>query len=172
MIGNGYSGWLVLNLDEVKEGIIIIKLHTWHTMDQSSKTEGWTSVNNGEEDKQRNLRRYSNSHSSFSNKNDEDAFLVVEAADGEPNDRDDRILKFHDIPDLPEGFIFEYAIDGKVTTLKKDEFQKELKDIGRQVEILTLMDDPDFTADSVEVAIRLRGCGRDVTFGLSHIYWA
>lgn len=28
IVGNEYSGWLVVNLKDVKEGVIVLKLHT------------------------------------------------------------------------------------------------------------------------------------------------
>ena len=54
---------------------------------------------------------------------------------------------------------------------EKDEQKKQLQ---RVVETLTLLDDPDFTSESkaVEIAVRMRGCGRQCTFGVSHVYWA
>jgi hypothetical protein len=83
-------------------------------------------------------------------------------------------MRSYDTPDLPDTFIFEYAIDGKVTTLTKDQFLEQKKQIQRVVETLTLLDDPNFTAEAkhVEIAVRLRGCGRDCTFGVSHVYRA
>jgi hypothetical protein len=47
-------------------------------------------------------------------------------------------------------------------------------EVSRIVETWTLLDDPEFTNDpqDVEVAIRLRGSGRQLVFGVTHIYWA
>ena len=45
----------------------------------------------------------------------------------------------------------------------------------RVVEILSLLEDPSYTggeAREVEVAIRIKGCGRQKTFGLTHVYWS
>lgn len=84
------------------------------------------------------------------------------------------LMRSYDTPELPDTFIFEYAIDGKITTLTRDQFLDQKKQIQRVVETLTLLDDPSFTSDAkdVEVAVRLKGCGRACTFGVSHIYWA
>jgi hypothetical protein len=83
-------------------------------------------------------------------------------------------MRSYDTPELPEGFEFEYAIDGKVTTLKKEEFLEKKKQPQRVVETLTILDDPKFTdkAKDVEVAVRLKGSGRSIVFGVSHVYWA
>ncbi|KAL3922089.1 MAG: hypothetical protein SGARI_006533 [Bacillariaceae sp.] len=146
IIGNEYSGWLVLTLNDLKEGIVILKLHTWHTEDESLRTKGWTTVDN-----KRSLRS------------------GVQTASGER-----RLVRSTDTPDLPDGFEFEFAIDGKITTLKKDEFLAQKKRLQRVVETLTILDDPDFTKEpkDVEIAIRLKGSGSAIVFGLSHIYWA
>ena len=58
--------------------------------------------------------------------------------------------------------------------MTKDEFLNEKKQIQRVVETLTILDDPNFTSDSknVEIAIRLVGTGKDIVFGVSHVYWA
>ena len=83
-------------------------------------------------------------------------------------------MRSYETPTLPDTFLFEYAIDGKITTLTRDQFLEQKKQIQRVVETLTLLDDPSFTSDAkdVEVAVRLKGCGRACTFGVSHIYWA
>jgi hypothetical protein len=75
---------------------------------------------------------------------------------------------------LPESFAFDYAINGKITTLNDTQFLAKKKNLQRVVETLTLLDDPDFTKEDqdVEVAIRLRGVNRTMFFGVSHIYWA
>jgi predicted nucleic-acid-binding protein len=80
----------------------------------------------------------------------------------------------YETPDLPDEFIFEYSIDGVITSLSKTDFLEKKQQLQRVVETVTLLDDEGFTSEpkDVEVAIRLRGCGRKCTFGVSHIYWA
>lgn len=154
IIGNEFSGWLVLALKDLREGLIMIKLHTWHTPDESTMTKDWKSVNN--EPTGRRLRERS---------------LVSEAIS-----HDERSLAVRDTDtvELPDTFVFEYAIDGKVTSLSKAEFLEKNHHIQRVVEILTLLDDENFTPEpkDVEVAIRMKGCERICTFALTHIYWA
>ena len=153
VIGNELSGWLVMSLKDLKEGIIMLKLHTWHTEEESTITEGWTSVEN-------NRRRLGQSSTFFDTK------------ERTPADR--MLTRNYDTPELPDEFAFDYAIDGEITTLTKDQFMMEKKQIQRVVETITILDDPNFTSESkdVEIAIRLRGCGRSVVFGVSHVYWA
>jgi len=161
IIGNEYSGWLVVNLQDVKEGVIVLKLHTWHTSDENTVTKEWTSVNN-----ERNLR------ASFLRAVERPALstMRIEARD------DQRGLKVRstETPPMPETMAFEYAIDGNITRLPRDEFLAATKTLQRVLQVLTILDDPEFTSEpkDVEIAIRMTGCGRDCTFGVSHIYWA
>lgn len=141
IIGNEYAGWLVMELPNLKEGIIVLKLLTYLPPDLNTRTEGWTTVNN------------------------EGRRLKVEP----PEPR-----QLRKVDDLPETFMFDFAIDGKITTLNKGEFVDRLKEPQRVLEVITLLDDPNFTSTvkNVEVAFRMRGCGRACSFALSHVYWA
>ena len=161
IIGNEFSGWLVVNLKDVKEGIIVLKLHTWHYPDENSVTAGWTTVNNE--------RRLRERHSKESR---DDGRPRVEA-ELHPESRDLKVRNT-DTPEQPDTMVFEYAIDGTITTLSRDEFLDKKQQLQRVVETLTILDDPNFTAETkdVEIAIRMRGCGRTCSFGLSHVYWA
>jgi hypothetical protein len=161
IIGNEYSGWLVVTLKDLKEGIIILKLHTWHTPDESTVTADWTSVNN-----ERNLRK---------------AFPRAIEGHVIPNSHLDARqghrslgVRSTDTPPQPDTMAFEYAIDGKITSLPRDEFLGAVAQLQRVLQVLTILDDPNFTSEpkDVEIAVRMTGCGRDCTFGISHIYWA
>lgn len=137
-----------------------MKLHTWHYDYENTITNGWVSVNN----EARYLRQHL--HREF------------DESDGEVFERQhvDRSLgvRSTDTPPLPDTMVFEYAIDGQIYSLPRDEFLAKKHQLQRVVETLTIMDDPDFTSEprDVEIAIRMRGCARACTFGLSHVYWA
>jgi len=76
-------------------------------------------------------------------------------------------------PPLPDDFIFDYAIDGKITSLNLDQFRKMQTVAQRVVEIFTILDKPDMeTKENVEVAFRLRNCGRGCVFKFTHMYWS
>lgn len=154
IIGNEFSGWLVLTLKDLKEGIIMIKLHTWHTPNESLTTMDWVSVNNEASGRRLRERRLPT-----------DTVVL--------NDQRS-LVRSTDTVELPDTFVFEYAIDGKITSLSKAEFLEKNHHIQRVVEILTLLDDENFTSEpkDVEVAIRMKGCERVCTFALTHIYWA
>lgn len=175
LIGNEYSGWLVMNLEDLTEGIIIIKIHTWHIESESTKTQGWTSVDGKEAS--RRLGEKTNTKQIPDEVPDEQSEVDVDL--DEEEHRRNLKMRSYDTPDLPDNFQFEYAIDGDVTTLNKDQFLKQKQQLQRVVETLTLLDDPNFINErkgnkkkDVEIAIRMKGCGRDCTFGISHVYWA
>ena len=130
-----------------------MKLHTWHYENENTITKGWVSVNN----EARHLRE--RSQQKLLNRELVDRVLAIRSTD---------------TPPLPDTMVFEYAIDGQTHSLPRDEFLAKTHQLQRVVETLTILDDPDFTSEpkDVEIAIRMRGCGRDCTFGLSHVYWA
>mmetsp|Transcript_32696 Transcript_32696/g.33034 ORF Transcript_32696/g.33034 Transcript_32696/m.33034 type:complete len:311 (-) Transcript_32696:1438-2370(-) len=164
VIGNEYSGWLVMTLKELKEGIIILKLHTWHTADESTITQGWKSVGN--------VRRRRRLGESLIHLNTSESFQRGYYETNEPTNR--MLMRSYDTPKLPDQFSFEYSINGVVTSLTGDQFLKKKKQIQRVVETITILDDPNFTTEAkdVEIAIRLLGSGRSIVFGVSHVYWA
>jgi hypothetical protein len=66
-------------------------------------------------------------------------------------------------------------VTGKITTWNLTEWDEHRKDVQRVVHVSTLMDDPDYTGGAtkdVELAMRLRGCGRTKAYTLSHVYWS
>ena len=135
------SGWIVMEIPKVKEGIIIIKLETWHWPEEVTITKGWTTVNN-----ERNL-------------------LSEQSRD----------LK-RQPPEYCDDFHFDFAVDGKITTYNREQFKEADKNIQRVVEVFTMLDDPTYVKEGeekdVELAVRMRGCGNEKVFSLTHVYWA
>jgi hypothetical protein len=159
--GTEYSGWVVMDIPDMKEGILLLKFWTWIKADQITRTDGWTSVNN----EKRMLRSSALNNQTFSTDVFDDEYEYFDS-ESLPDQR--RRLS------LPDGFLFDYAINGKITTLNKDQFTEKLKSVQRVVDIITLLDDPNFTSatKNVEVAFRMRECGRECTLALTHVYWA
>jgi len=61
MKGDGLSGWLVLQLKDVTEGIFMSRMESYHDYNSNARTEGWTTVNNRtEEDGRRREMKNSN----------------------------------------------------------------------------------------------------------------
>jgi hypothetical protein len=168
---DGYSGWVVMNLPDVKNGLIMVKVQTWHLPGDAQKTNGWNSINNGGEKAQRRLK-----HSSFvKNSTAFESSFLSESDDGIQTARSLRKKK-QDVPFCPE-FQMEYAIDGKINVWNLTEFNtmRVQGAIERVVEIFPLLNDRRYTGGQekeVEVALRITGCGRQKTFNINHIYWS
>ena len=178
IVGGDLSGWLVLTLDALKEGIIIVKLHTWHVQDENPRARDWTTVNG----KRRRLGEAARSNKESFDESEEyleylnDIALSDADADAVVASEQHRRAKnrSYACPPLPDAFLFDYAINGKITSLNSTEFLSRRKQLQRVVETMTLLDDPEFTKEeqNVEIAFRLRNAGRPIVFGISHIYWA
>jgi hypothetical protein len=155
LLFDSLSGWLIMDLVELKEGIIILKIEDWHGAKSNKATEGWRCENGSAECSGRRLS------SAIRRGNYTSTQL-------------DRNLKAKP-PEYCEKFVFEYAIDGKVTQMKKDEFMKKMIQAQRVVQLWVLLDDPNFSSGDpkdVELAFRITGCGREKTMHLTHVYWA
>jgi hypothetical protein len=162
LVFDSYSGWLILNLPRVRNGIIVVKMECWHKANRAWKTQGWTSINNegGTDDR----------HLSFSNATFEDGY-----SGSSKYDRDERRSLLGQDDDYCNSFQFQYAVNGDLTTLDKDDFLERKYQVGKNVELLTIMDDPAYTGGEnkdVQIAIRMLGCGRRKVFKLTHMYWA
>jgi hypothetical protein len=146
IVGGSLSGWLVMNIPNVKKGFIMIKMETFHRDNENPITKGWTEENNGQEE--------------------------------EPQDRHRQLDDSKYV--YPPGMMFDFAIDGVVTTWNAKEFKNvHRKRAQRVCELFTLLDDRNFekkNGESTEVAIRIRGCPNHsyqwCTFILTHVYWA
>lgn len=161
LVGDERSGWLVMNVAAVTEGLLMIRLETDLPPlpdDASERTD--TNDDGGRRDRVL-LRRSSN-------------------GDGPPSSPEyewRRRLETPPASELPDTFSFDYAVNGDVTALDKAQFLERKKVLRPGVEILTLLDESDFAKEGegskdVELGIRMKGCGRDCAFKLTHVYWA
>jgi hypothetical protein len=161
LIFDSYSGWLVMRLPAVKEGLIITKIETWLQPSDIFITNGWKSIDNKG---RRNLLRIKDTDSSKSSQNHFDDSSARSLRRKKPP------------PQTCDQFKFDIAIDGKVTTWDKSEWEKQNIESQRVVELQVLLNDPNFTSEAkdVELAIRMRGCGDSSrkTMQLTHIYFA
>jgi hypothetical protein len=164
LIFDSYSGWMVLNVPDVKNGFIAVKYESWHWESDSWKTVGWQSINN-------EGRKLSSAEETILNSsNSTKAALTIHNS----NTTERRGLKKKQIEFCPE-FRFEYAIDGQITSLNLTEWRAASKMVQRVVEVVKLLDDPNYTGGEekeVEVAVRITGCARSKVFQLTHIYWS
>ena len=60
LFGDGLSGWLVLDLKDASEGVVMARMEPWHQYYENARTNGWETVNNetkANEVQTRQLRR-------------------------------------------------------------------------------------------------------------------
>ena len=167
---DGFSGWMVMNIPDLVHGHIVIKIETWHQPWSLWKTEGWEGINGNATVLHRGLSPEQQEHDFNGSSSNESSASQLPQSFQERKRR----LK-NKPPELVEDFKFEFAINGNITQWDKGTFLKKKQDLARVVEMVVLLDDPNFTGGvetEVEVAIRIIGCGRQNTFKLSHIYWA
>jgi hypothetical protein len=152
LIFDGLSGWMILNLEKVKEGVIILGLYDWLGADSNPRTKGWKCENGAT-----------------------DCPGARNASDNDDGGNNVRLLKGKSPPEKCDAYRFEFAIDGKITSWTKAQFDANRRQVQRVVHLFQLLDDPKYTngkEKDVELAIRLTGCGRGNAAQLTHVYWA
>lgn len=209
----GYSGWLQLRIPDVRNGRIVVKLETWHRADEMPQyVQSWTSINGNNNDdgiengdnyyNNRNLLKIETNTSTTTPSSTTTTTFSRRLRNTNQrirrnNNNRRRNLKAQPIPYCSE-FRFEYSINGQLTSLDLEQFQKRNAHIQRVVETIVLLnnkkkkDDDDHTDASsssdfwvddggqkqkqqghqVDLAMRLVGCGNDKLFSISHLYWS
>jgi hypothetical protein len=162
---DSFSGWLIMNLENVKHGIIMIRVEDWWDPNDNERTKNWSCENmnihkNCTQANQRVLHDHFTEH--IHNPGLSSQSIHRDMAEASC-----------------DNFHFEFAIDGVRTTWDQTEWNKNKRQIQRVVPIWVLSNGSKYnnvTEDSngrdVELAMRVTGCGRAKTFGLSHVYWA
>ena len=151
--GDALSGWIVMTLEGVKEGIIMMNIDFWHG--KVPRTEGWTEVNDGK----RLLKSMGT----------DVALHRIPLQVSGPHHRalDDSKL-------LPDSTIFEYSINGKIFSLDKTQLLEKVNSVQRVVQWIVLLDDDKISGkvQNFELAVRLDKCGRECSLSVNHVYWA
>jgi hypothetical protein len=115
---DGFTGWIIMK-PRIKYGYIAIKFEAWHKSGENPETEGWTSIDN--EGDTRVLSETVRDATTYS--------LSTEQTKRQ-------LKKKPPVPFCDE-FRFEYAIDGKVTSLDKDGYDKLINKLQRLVNVAT-----------------------------------
>jgi hypothetical protein len=154
---DSFSGWLVLNLENMQHGIVTLKIEDWHEANSNPFTEGWSCENNDCSERKLQSR-----------------FLDTEPELVSNTLHSLRLLGKVKQPPYCSDFRFDFAIDGKITTLNGTEWHSKLRYPQRVVQLWNLVDDPSVIIGEprdVEFAIRMRGCNTTKQLSLTHIYW-
>lgn len=159
LVFHSLSGWLILNLEKVKHGVVIIRVEDWMGPNQVSHTDGWICENGSTDCPEATRNR--DQEGGGRRTSDEVEQQQIRRELGNPN--------------LCDKWTFEFAIDGNITKWDKVQWEEHRVQLQRVVGLWVLLDDSNYTGGEekdVELAIRLTGCKRATAFGLSHIYWA
>ena len=75
---------------------------------------------------------------------------------------------------LPDSFVFEYAVEGAITTLGKAQFIEKVKRPVPGMNLLPVFDETTTEAKDLVVALRVKGCPEnpECQFALTHVYWS
>lgn len=154
LVGDELSGRIVFEIPEVKEGLIIFKVITWLTPP--------TDEADGKTGRMLTATNASLSWDDIMNNDYEDNHLDAS-----------RRMRRLTLDKFPDTFAFDYSVDGKETTLNKSELAEQIKSMQRVVELLVVLDDPNFGhKENVQVSFQMRGCGKQCVFAFTHAYWA
>jgi len=156
--GDNLSGWLVIQIPKLVNGLILARMEWWHPM-HSDRTDGWTEVNNGG----RRLEEQMN-NTNF------DDFATDESTS------EQRQLKAPP-PPLVDDFEFDIAIDGEITkTWNATQFRSLAAEISYNEAIFPLYDrETTSKVEGVQLALRVRGNSLDPkahrAISITHIYY-
>ena len=159
------NGFLILNIPNMKHGIILIKLDLFYNKSKNKKGRK----------QQRDLKWTKKNKAAKVDENKE-----------EENWCNDFVFEYHVLHDNSQDPPMSSNINQHNKLNKTEFFGSRLKKLQRVVQIFTIFDDPNYQATTtsgsnvVQVAIRISGCNdnnEDTTssgigFQLSHVYWS
>jgi len=171
LIGNPLSGWLVMTVPRVKEGIILARMEWWCQNPRTTleTTKDWKEVNDG---KTMDTTPF-----------DYDAFLEHRELLSEHRGISDRQLavnfKMDDV--IANDFFMDIAVNGKIIkSMGKDEWVKYTPEHAKICAVWPVLNDEDMAkrrddwdGEEIELAIRFRSDEKpQQSFCISHIYYA
>jgi len=158
--GDNMSGWLVIQIPRLENGLILARMEWWHPM----HTTDWTEVNNGgNEDERRQLLE-----GQMNNFND----FTIDDRTGEH--RQTKAAP----PPLVDDFEFDIALDGRIVkTWNATEYKRLAAEISYNEAIFPIYDDENTVEpDGVQLAFRVRSASTDPkahrAISITHIYYS
>lgn len=168
---DGFSGWVVFDVKNVKYGFIGARLEPWHGAEETPITGNWTEENNGgkgnyhQQGLERRLHEEYQRDSIHRMKSEIEIDILSE------NDPSRRRLGGGQHCGNPADYTFEWAINGEVTSWNKAEFCEHYTRLNYNLDVIKFMDDESQTGD-FELAMRVTNVGRGMAMCISHLYWA
>lgn len=168
--GNSLSGWLVFDVPKVREGIILIRMEWWCDVTPNEITKDWTEVNNGMTDD-------TTPWNATAHREIMEIFPPQEVAQ-HPDDQDHRKLKPTPDQKIPRDLEMDYAVNGVIKTMKRDEWITYIREASKNVAVWPILNDPsmaqkDWEGEQMEVAIRFRSkTDPQRSYCISHVFYA
>jgi hypothetical protein len=169
---NGLSGWVVFDVKGVKHGFIGAKMEPWHNDNENKVTTGWTELNNGgkgnyeKSDNDRLLQEQNRRRILHElGRMDEDIQREI------LQDPEHRKLKGGKHCGFAADYIFEFAINGKITSWTKEEYCNKFTRLAYNTDMISFMDDETQTGD-FELAMRIKNTGSTENMCITHLYWS
>ncbi len=172
---DGFSGWLVFDVKNVRHGFIGARIEPWHGAEETPLTATWTEENNGgngnypkrglERQLQAKFQQEMMRESIYRMKREIENDILSE------DDPSRRRLGGGQHCGNPADYTFEWAINGVVTSWNKAEFCEHFTRLNYNLDVIKFMDDESQTGD-FELAMRVTNVGRGMAMCISHLYWA
>ena len=172
---DGFSGWVVFDVKDVKHGFIGARMEPWHGAEETPITATWTEENNGGNGNYYKQGLERQLHDDFQQEQ------MRESIDRMKREIENDVLS-EDDPSRrrlgggqscgnPADYTFEWAINGDVTSWNKAEFCDHFTRLNYNLDVIKFMDDESQTGD-FELAMRVTNVGRGLAMCISHLYWA
>ena len=177
---NGFSGWLVLDVKNVKHGFIGARMEAWSGAGADAITTGWTEVNNGGRGNYDEHGLECRLHNKDQERQRQEVLERMKReieqdilTEGDPTRR--RLGGAgRDKCDWNGDYLFEWAINGKIMgRWNNTQFSEHITRLAYNFDVIKFMDDESQTGD-FELAMRMVPVNgqRGPAMCLSHLYWA
>jgi len=172
---DGFSGWLVFDVPNVKHGFIGARMEPWHGAEETPITAGWTEENNGGKGNYDKRGRERQLHEEYLEEQRKEGIARMEQeieqdihAEGDPTRR--RLGGGQSCGGAAD-YTFEWAINGTIVSWNKAKFCEHFTRLNYNLDVIKFMDDETQTGN-FELAMRMTNVGRGLAMCISHLYWA
>ena len=172
---DGFSGWVVFEIKNVKHGFIGARVEPWHAGEETPITSGWTEENNGGDGNYNKRGRERELHEEYQDQQREEGIKRMKQEIEEDimteDDPTRRRLGGGQSCGRAGDYTFEWAINGKIVSWDKGKFCEHYTRLNYNLDVIKFMDDETQTGD-FELAMRMTNVGRGNSMCVSHVYWA
>ncbi|KAL7551794.1 hypothetical protein ACHAWF_014985, partial [Thalassiosira exigua] len=176
---DGFSGWVVFEIKNVRHGFIGARMEAWHKENENlvPATKSWNEVNNG------GTGNYNLNPTQRRLQEEHEQKAMLEGLESMKREIEDDILHENDPPEqrrlgggqscgLAGNYVFEWAINnGTRHSWNMDQFCKHYTRLNYNLDVIKFMDNATKTGD-FELAMRMTTGGKAKVMCVSHLYWS